>query len=148
MPKLTATTFRVRTSSQEYATLDFSGEHGRSFQIQFPSAALPSLIHHLANAAHEAPRYLGGIQATESTLNSTQSGVRFDVHDLKKFVPGPHGGFQLGTSVDISRVFMTIHIPGSSAIDFPMTPSTAKELMNGLAQMIALVESQRVETRQ
>ena len=148
MPKLKATTFRVRASSQEYATLDFSGERGRSFQIQLPSAALPSLIHHLANAAHEAPRYLAGIQANESTRNSTQSGVRLDVHEPKKFVPGPHGGFQLGTSIDLSRVFMTIHVPALGAIDFLMGPQTAKELLNGLAQMIALIESEHVETQQ
>jgi hypothetical protein len=148
MPKLRSETFRVRASTKGYATLDFTDNRGRMVQIEFPSAGLPRLATKLQEAAEAAPLYREAVQLGESTLNSRQSGVRLDVARPKQLVPGPHGSFQFGTSVDVSKVLITVHVPQLGAIDFVMEPNDAKKVLDGLARMIALVEGQHVETQQ
>jgi hypothetical protein len=128
MPKLTATRFRVRASSDGYATLHFTGETGRDFEVRFPSSGLPGLVHHLVEVTRQAPHVLESVQLDEPILSSKQPGVRLDVNRPKHFVPGPHGGFEFGTSVDLSKVLLTLHVPAFGAIDLMMAPPTRTPL--------------------
>jgi hypothetical protein len=140
MPKLRSETFRVRASTKGYATLDFTDNRGRTFQIEFPSEGLPLLAAELQEAAAGAPLYRESVQLGPTSQNSKQSGHRLVAHDPATFQPGPHGAFQFGTSADHSSVVITVHVPTLGAIDFVLDPSTAKAVEHGLAGAIAFVE--------
>jgi hypothetical protein len=85
---------------------------------------------------------MSGVQLSESTLSSRQAGVRLNVEKPKPFDPGPQGGFQFGTSSDLTRVLIIAHVPQVGAVDLLISLEDARAMLAGLSRVITLVASQ------
>jgi hypothetical protein len=145
MPKLDASSFRIRAGMAGYMTLDFTDARGRVFEVRFPAAALPRYLDELQKASQAAPVWYGDVQLDSSSLSSRQDNVRLDVARPKRFVPGPHGGFEFGTSADMSKILLTIHVPGAQGtevVDLLLDKRTAREILANLATVISIAEAE------
>jgi hypothetical protein len=145
MSKLVSATFRLRSSENSTSTLEFTGFDGRKAEIAFPTAALQKLANTLADAATKLGSPTLQKQLDQSADWRTTLSTKKEWNTLTKFQPGPHGGVEIGTSVDLKRVWLCMHADDGSRYELLAPPETFRTIQKGISVSIQAVEGGSVQ---
>lgn len=137
--KIKMAELRVLLSSTGLALLRIIDRRGAVTDVELEAGYLPQLAQLLAESSEKASIPVTSAALGERARWSTRD--RLPPIARAKSLParGPHGGFEFGTSADLSQVAISIHVPALGAVDVVMSLAEAREILGNLAKVVALV---------